>query len=197
MLTRELRILIAISMRMAAGQSTNSAMQNEGIRKNHEGPVSAAVERLSVTTLESLLQQARLVESPLDIREMLTQQRALSSKAWVFTSATLGDDEALSWFVDNTVARRLLGVKGVGSVVRVGGVSREVQVALDPIKLQSLGATAAAQVDGPSWSHVIVGQGSAEIRVQIRPEPGHLIRSVAAVNILESAGGLLTDLRGS
>ena len=47
-------------------------------------------------------QQARLVESPLDIREMLTQQRALSSKAWVFTSATLGDDEALSWFTSTT-----------------------------------------------------------------------------------------------
>ncbi len=53
------------------------------------------------------------------------------------------DDEALSWFVDNTVARRLLGVKGVGSVVRVGGVNRQVEVALDPFKLQSLGATAA------------------------------------------------------
>jgi multidrug efflux pump subunit AcrB len=53
------------------------------------------------------------------------------------------DDEALSWFVDNTVARRLLGVKGVGSVVRVGGVSRQVEVALDPLKLQALGATAA------------------------------------------------------
>jgi multidrug efflux pump subunit AcrB len=53
------------------------------------------------------------------------------------------DDEALSWFVDNTVARRLLGVKGVGSVARVGGVNRQVEVALDPMKLQSLGATAA------------------------------------------------------
>ena len=47
-------------------------------------------------------QQARLVESPLDIRDMLTQQRALSPKAWVFTSATLGDDEALSWFTAST-----------------------------------------------------------------------------------------------
>jgi ATP-dependent DNA helicase DinG len=47
-------------------------------------------------------QQARLVESPLDIREMLTQQRAQSSKAWIFTSATLGDDEALSWFTAST-----------------------------------------------------------------------------------------------
>jgi ATP-dependent DNA helicase DinG len=42
--------------------------------------------------------QARLVESPLDIRDMLGEQRKLSAKAWVFTSATLGDDDALSWF---------------------------------------------------------------------------------------------------
>jgi ATP-dependent DNA helicase DinG len=42
--------------------------------------------------------QARLVESPLDIREMLQGQRATAPKAWVFTSATLGDDETLSWF---------------------------------------------------------------------------------------------------
>ena len=47
-------------------------------------------------------QQARLVESPLDIRDMLTQQRAASAKAWVFTSATLGDDEGLSWFTATT-----------------------------------------------------------------------------------------------
>ena len=53
------------------------------------------------------------------------------------------DEEALSWFVDNTIARTLLGVKGVGAVARVGGVNREVQVALDPVKLQSLGTTAA------------------------------------------------------
>jgi ATP-dependent DNA helicase DinG len=47
-------------------------------------------------------QQARLVESPLDIREMLTEQRQLSPKAWIFTSATLGDDDALSWFTSST-----------------------------------------------------------------------------------------------
>ncbi len=47
-------------------------------------------------------QQARLVESPLDIREMLTEQRRASRKAWIFTSATLGDDDALSWFTAPT-----------------------------------------------------------------------------------------------
>ena len=47
-------------------------------------------------------QQARLVESPLDIRQMLQEQRQASPKAWVFTSATLGDDEDLSWFTAST-----------------------------------------------------------------------------------------------
>lgn len=45
-------------------------------------------------------QQARLVDSPLDIREMLSEERSRSSKAWIFTSATLGDDDALSWFTE-------------------------------------------------------------------------------------------------
>ena len=53
------------------------------------------------------------------------------------------DEEALSWFVDNTLSRKLLAVRGVGAVSRVGGVSREMSVALDPLKLQSLGTTAA------------------------------------------------------
>ncbi|EXI69782.1 MAG: Multidrug transporter MdtC [Candidatus Accumulibacter adjunctus] len=53
------------------------------------------------------------------------------------------DDEALSWFVDNTVTRTLLSVRGVGSVTRVGGVSREIRIELDPARLLALRATAA------------------------------------------------------
>ncbi len=53
------------------------------------------------------------------------------------------DDEALSWFVDNTVTKNLLSVRGVGAVSRVGGVSREVRVELDPARLLALNATAA------------------------------------------------------
>ncbi len=47
-------------------------------------------------------QQARLVESPLDIAEMLSEQLRVASRAWVFTSATLGDDDKLSWFTRST-----------------------------------------------------------------------------------------------
>lgn len=42
--------------------------------------------------------QARLVESPLDLSGTLGAQIAAAPRAWVFTSATLGDDERLSWF---------------------------------------------------------------------------------------------------
>ena len=45
--------------------------------------------------------QARLVESPLDIRDALREQMAAAPKAWVFTSATLGDDDQLSWFTES------------------------------------------------------------------------------------------------
>ncbi len=53
------------------------------------------------------------------------------------------DAEALSWFVDGTVAKRLLAVRGVGAVQRVGGVSRELRVELDPGRLLALGVSAA------------------------------------------------------
>jgi multidrug efflux pump subunit AcrB len=51
--------------------------------------------------------------------------------------------EELSWFVDNTVIRKLQGVKGIGRVDRNGGVKREISVSLDPQRLMALGVTAA------------------------------------------------------
>ena len=62
--------------------------------------------------------------------------------AFTLTSP-LYDEEGLSWFVDQTVTRRLLAVKGVGSVTRVGGVQRQVEIALDPVRMQALRISAA------------------------------------------------------
>lgn len=53
------------------------------------------------------------------------------------------DEEAVSWYIDNTVMRSVLQVKGVGQVSRIGGVTREVRIELDPAKLRSLNVTAA------------------------------------------------------
>ena len=50
--------------------------------------------------------------------------------------------EELSWFVDDTVIRKLQGLKGVARVDRYGGVTREIKVEIDPDRLTALGVTA-------------------------------------------------------
>ncbi|MCC2957267.1 efflux RND transporter permease subunit [Massilia sp. IC2-477] len=52
------------------------------------------------------------------------------------------DEQELSWFVDNDVAKRLLSVPGLGAVKRVGGVSREVRVELDDARMAALQVSA-------------------------------------------------------
>jgi ATP-dependent DNA helicase DinG len=54
----------------------------------------------NVRWIDVTTNQCRLVESPLDIREALREQMAASPKAWIFTSATLGEDDRLSWFTE-------------------------------------------------------------------------------------------------
>src|SRR5437667_3800100 len=82
---------------------------------------------------------------PGDLRDpVITKMELAGTPILTYTVASNKmDDEALSWFVDNQVTRALLSVKGVGSVSRVGGVTREVRVELDPLRLQALNATAA------------------------------------------------------
>ncbi|MBT9098222.1 efflux RND transporter permease subunit [Methylovulum psychrotolerans] len=103
-----------------------------------EKPVQEAVDdvRSAVSKVRS--------DMPADLRDPIVNKLDLaSSPILAFTVASAQrDEEALSWFVDDTITKRLLSVHGVGNVQRVGGVTREVAIALDPIKLQSLGATA-------------------------------------------------------
>jgi len=98
----------------------------------------------AVDDVRSAVQSVRS-DLPGDLRDPVVSKMNLSGAPILAFTVRSGnmDDEALSWFVDNTISRALLGVRGVGSVARVGGVTREVQVALDPLKLQGLGATAA------------------------------------------------------
>ena len=50
--------------------------------------------------------------------------------------------EELSWYVDNVVSKRLRALRGMGSVQRGGGVSREIRVILNPAKMQAYNLTA-------------------------------------------------------
>jgi multidrug efflux pump subunit AcrB len=82
---------------------------------------------------------------PADLEDPIIKKRELAAApvlTYTVSSATR-DDEALSWFVDSQVSKKLLAVPGVGAVSRVGGVDREVRVELDPVRLLAFNATAA------------------------------------------------------
>src|SRR3954462_8230260 len=71
--------------------------------------------------------------------------------------------EELSWYVDNTVAKRLLAVPGVAAVTRTGGVDRTIRVTLDPVALQAQSITAAQVNQQLRQSNLNAGGGCAEI----------------------------------
>jgi multidrug efflux pump subunit AcrB len=104
-----------------------------------EKPVQEAVD-----DVRSAVARVR-ADLPSDLRDPIINKLELAgTPVLAFTIASRNmDAEALSWFVDNDISRRLLAVRGVGAVNRVGGVSREIRVAVDPDRLQALGVTAA------------------------------------------------------
>lgn len=53
------------------------------------------------------------------------------------------NEENISYFIDNDVKNILMSVPGIGDIKRIGGVNREIKVLLDPIRMESLGITAA------------------------------------------------------
>jgi multidrug efflux pump subunit AcrB len=71
--------------------------------------------------------------------------------------------EELSWYVDNFVSRRLLGVEGVAAVSREGGVDRQIRVILDPAALQTQGITAAQVNQQLRQTNLNAAGGRAEI----------------------------------
>ena len=82
---------------------------------------------------------------PRDLRDPVVSKIELSGLPILTYTIASPDmtDEQLSWFVDNSVTKALLAVRGVGAVGRVGGVTRQVSVELDPARLLALNATAA------------------------------------------------------
>ncbi|QDX26786.1 efflux RND transporter permease subunit [Sphingomonas suaedae] len=68
-----------------------------------------------------------------------TTDNDIASFTAIATDMTIED---LSWYVDNAVSKELLSVSGLTAVERIGGVSREIRVILDPAKVQSYGITA-------------------------------------------------------
>jgi multidrug efflux pump subunit AcrB len=133
----------------------NSIATVQGIKhiytKVQDGTVTVTVEfRLEKPTQEAVDEVRDAVsrirsDLPNDLRDPIISKVNLSGMpilTYTVASSRM-DEEALSWFVENNVAKALLTVRGVGAVSRVGGVTREVRVELDPLRLLALNATAA------------------------------------------------------
>ena len=71
--------------------------------------------------------------------------------------------EQLSWFIDDVVAKRLLGVEGMAEVNRFAGVNREIEVILDPAKIQSYGVTASQLNSVLRQNNLNAAGGAAEV----------------------------------
>lgn len=74
-----------------------------------------------------------------------TVQRVEISSAPILTYAATAprmSDADLSWFVDDTIARALQAQPGVAQISRVGGVSREINILVDPARLAARKLTA-------------------------------------------------------
>jgi HAE1 family hydrophobic/amphiphilic exporter-1 len=114
------------------------------------------------------ISQARAI-LPRDIDEPIVSQIEIDSAAPILTYAvyapSMSDDE-LSWFIDDTVSRELQAAKGVSQVNRVGGVSREINVVINPDRLAARGLTATqvntalrgVQVDAPGGRAQVGGR---------------------------------------
>ncbi len=116
-----------------------------------DGAVTITAEfRLEKPTQEALdavrdaVQRVRS-DLPGDLRDpVITKMDFAALPVLVYTAESARmDDEALSWFVDNEITKTILAVRGVGGVSRVGGVTRQVVVSIDPARLLALNATAA------------------------------------------------------
>jgi multidrug efflux pump subunit AcrB len=105
------------------------------------------LERDSRLALEDVRSAVARIRSdlPREMSDPVVNKVELSGKpilTYTIAAPNLSEEE-LSWFVDNDMTRLLLGIKGVGAVNRVGGVTRQVRVELDPDKLMALNITAA------------------------------------------------------
>ncbi|MGB7404545.1 MAG: efflux RND transporter permease subunit [Pacificimonas sp.] len=83
--------------------------------------------------------------------------------AFLSISATDMTQQQLSWFADDTVAKRLLSIDGMSSVGRGGGVDREIRVELDPLRMEAIGVTAAQVNSQLRQLNINAGGGRTEV----------------------------------
>ncbi|MET0181948.1 MAG: efflux RND transporter permease subunit, partial [Caulobacterales bacterium] len=97
----------------------------------------------AVDDARDALQRIR-IDLPADITEpVITRIEAAAEPIAYYVVEREGQSPRdISWYIDNELSRELLAVRGVSQVTRIGGVSREVRVEVDPQRLQAYGVSA-------------------------------------------------------
>jgi multidrug efflux pump subunit AcrB len=165
----------------------------------------------AVNEVESAVDQIR-GSLPDGILEPQISKQQTSSQPIVFFGVQADDMtiEQLSWFIDDTVAKRLLTVPGLAEVNRNGGVEREILVILDPAKMQAFGVTASqvntalrslntnaaggqSEIAGSRQSVRVLGNASSAYELsqtQIALGGGRTVRLGEIANVSDSYGEL-------
>lgn len=117
-----------------------------------------------------------------------TVSKTTTSGSPIITFAASSDtlaEEPLSWFIDNEVTKAMLAVPGVGKVSRVGGVSREVHVDLDPARMAALRVTAANVSQGIKAVQQDASGGRGDVGGAVQS-----VRTLAAVGSVDEIAAL-------
>jgi multidrug efflux pump subunit AcrB len=155
---------VEAAVRSIAGVETISSTANEG---SSQTQIQFAIgEDINEATNEvkNAVDQAR-GDLPDGILEPQVFKAQTSSDPIAYFAVSADDMtlEQLSWYIDDTVSKRLLSIEGMAEVNRGGGVKREIRVTLDPARMQSLGVTA-GQVNSALRSlNLNAAGGKAEI----------------------------------
>ena len=100
-------------------------------------------------------------------------------------------DAELSWFIDDSISRALQAEKGVSQIARVGGVTREINVILDPDRMAARGLTA-PQINNALRSFDLDAPGG---RVSVGGRE-QTLRVLGAVDTLEALRALTIPVGG-
>jgi multidrug efflux pump subunit AcrB len=115
-----------------------------------DGQVQITVEFvLEKNISDALIDAKNAVDSvrsqlPADLQQPTVSAVTVGGEAVLVYAIGAGnmDEESLSWFVDDTVGKAIMAVPGVGRMDRVGGLTRQVRVAVDPVRMAAQGVTA-------------------------------------------------------
>jgi multidrug efflux pump subunit AcrB len=155
---------IESAVRSIAGVENISSTASEGSSQTSiEFQIGEDINE-AVNEVKNAVDQVRN-DLPEGILEPQITKAQTSSEPIAYFAVTADDMtlEQLSWFIDDTLAKRLLAIPGMAGVTRSGGVNREILVELDPARMQALGVTAAQINAALRQSNLNAAGGRAEV----------------------------------